>query len=83
MIHKTIKVSKNSVGKLTTYILDGERRRPAVLILPGGGYFSPLQMNRNKLQCSLPQGLSFLCVHYSVSPYRHLLRYLMRLMQCA
>ena len=72
MIHKTIKVSKNSEGKLTTYILDGERRRPAVLILPGGGYFFTSANESEQIAMQFTsRGYHSFVLHYSVSPYRH------------
>ncbi|PJI09107.1 MULTISPECIES: alpha/beta hydrolase [Clostridium] len=58
--------------KLKTYILDGDKKRPAVLIFPGGGYNhtslregEPIAVNYNAA------GFSSFVLNYSVYPNRY------------
>ncbi|WP_234122399.1 alpha/beta hydrolase [Clostridium hydrogenum] len=82
MINKTIDIwenlSYNNYGKLDfrptmdTYILSGDKRRPAVLIFPGGGYeftsereAEPIAMKYNSA------GFNAFVLYYSVSPAKY------------
>lgn len=58
--------------KLTTYILDGEKERACVLVLPGGGYFftSPREAEPIALQFN-GAGFHAFVLDYSVSPAVH------------
>lgn len=57
---------------LATYVLDGTKRRPAVLICPGGGYgfTSPREAEPVALQY-VAAGFHAFVVYYSVAPARH------------
>ena len=54
---------------LQTYVLDGGRRRPAVLVLPGGGYggTSPREGEPVALQFAAA-GFHAFVLHYRVAP---------------
>lgn len=58
--------------KLETYILKGEKKRPAVLICPGGGYgyTSPREAEPIAMQFNAA-GYHALVLYYSVAPNRH------------
>jgi acetyl esterase/lipase len=60
------------VPSLTTYVLDGERKRPAVVICPGGGYalLSPREAEPIALRYAAA-GFHAFVVEYSVAPRRH------------
>ena len=81
MIAKTIDIWENIdyaykgdgfVPTLDTYILKGEKKRPAVLICPGGGYrhTSPREAEAIALQFTRVGYHSFV-LYYSVAPRRH------------
>ena len=80
MIHQRIElwnkesdpVKGNPGSKLNTYVLDGERTRPAVLICPGGGYhfLSPREAEPIALRYAA-HGFHAFVVEYSVAPHRH------------
>jgi Esterase/lipase len=57
---------------MDSYVLDGERKRGAVLICPGGGYryTSPREAEPVALQFNAA-GLHAFVLHYSVAPRRH------------
>lgn len=82
MIHESIPLWKKGeyLGEMAdgffpyinTYVLDGERRRPAVLICPGGGYSfrsareaEPIALQFNAAGCHA------FVLHYSVAPRRY------------
>lgn len=60
------------IPTLTTYVLDGERKRPGVLICPGGGYatLSPREAEPIAIRYAAA-GFHAFVVHYSVAPRRH------------
>lgn len=82
MINKTIQLwekgnyqSKGEDGflpTLDTYILDGEKKRAAILICPGGGYgfTSPREAEPVALQFAAA-GFHVFVLNYSVAPRRH------------
>jgi acetyl esterase/lipase len=82
MIHKTMRLWKDEeypglpdggLGPtMDAYILDGERRRGAVAIFPGGGYAytSPREAEPVALQFNAA-GFHAFVIHYSVAPRRH------------
>ncbi|MCE1197004.1 alpha/beta hydrolase, partial [bacterium] len=82
MIHETIPLWKKGEYRgemadgflpyMNTYVLDGERRRPAVLICPGGGYSfrSAREAEPIALQFNAA-GYHAFVLHYSVAPRRH------------
>lgn len=60
------------IPTMDTYILKGEKTRPAVLICPGGGYFftSPREAEAIALQFT-GAGYHAFVLYYSVAPRRH------------
>lgn len=60
------------IPKMTTYILDGNKNRPAVLIFPGGGYrfTSPREAEPIALKFN-SAGYHAFVLHYSVAPRKH------------
>ncbi|HWR11853.1 MAG TPA: alpha/beta hydrolase [Rectinemataceae bacterium] len=87
MIHETIDVWGHGEGSegsyrgdmgdgfapvIDTYVLDGNKRRAAVLICPGGGYgfLSPREAEPIALQFNAA-GYHAFVLHYSVAPRRH------------
>lgn len=72
MINKTMQVSECGSGMLTTYILDSESKRPAVLILPGGAYFFTSSREAEPIAMQFTaKGYHAFVLNYSVAPYRH------------
>ena len=57
---------------LTTYILDGEESRPAVVVIPGGGYshVSPREGERIALSYNAAGFHAFVLI-YAVAPHKH------------
>ncbi|HZJ83397.1 MAG TPA: alpha/beta hydrolase [Clostridia bacterium] len=82
MIHKTISIweetnylyesTEDFVPTLDTYILDGDKKRPCVLICPGGayGFTSPREAEPIAMQFNAA-GFHAFVVYYSVAPKRH------------
>lgn len=82
MIHKSISIWENTgfayesidgfVPILDTYILDGNKKRAAVLICPGGGYAitSPREAEPIAMQFNAA-GFHAFVLYYSVAPKRH------------
>lgn len=82
MIHQTLQVwEKGQYGgegpdgfapTLDTYIVDGSKNRPAVLICPGGGYefTSPREAEPIALQF-VSAGFHAFVLYYSVAPRKH------------
>jgi acetyl esterase/lipase len=58
--------------KLVTYVLDGNKKRPAILICPGGGYgfTSPREAEPIAMQFNAA-GFHAFVLYYSVAPNRH------------
>lgn len=82
MIHETIQLWEQGQYQarggadfqptLATYVLDGEKKRGAVLICPGGGYefVSPREAEPVALQFAAA-GFHAFVLYYSVAPVRH------------
>ena len=82
MIFKTIDIWEDTsfeyesfdgfIPTLDTYILDGDKRRPAILICPGGGYSftSPREAEPIAIKYNAA-GFHVFVLYYSVSPSRH------------
>jgi len=57
---------------MVTYLLDGEEKRPAVVICPGGGYSHTSQRESERIAVSYnAAGYHAFVVYYRVSPHRH------------
>ncbi|MDF2699620.1 MAG: acetyl esterase [Haloplasmataceae bacterium] len=72
MLNKVIKLSNEQIPKLTTYVLDGNKPRGAVLVLPGGGYgfTSPREAEPIALKFN-SAGFHAFVLDYSCAPLRH------------
>ena len=82
MIHKTISIWEDTdflyesiddfIPTLDTYILDGDKKRPSVLICPGGAYAftSPREAEPIAMQFNAA-GFHAFVLYYSVAPKRH------------
>ncbi|MEE0867304.1 MAG: alpha/beta hydrolase [Clostridia bacterium] len=57
---------------LTTYILDGEGNRPAVIVIPGGGYGGLSSREGERIAISYnAAGFHAFVLNYAVAPHRH------------
>ncbi|WP_407427895.1 alpha/beta hydrolase [Treponema sp.] len=77
MIHETLKLKKNKDISLTTYILDNypkfsaERKRPLVLVIPGGGYSHFGQREQEAVAVKMNSlGFHSAVLHYSLAPMK-------------
>lgn len=58
--------------ELVTYILDGNEKRPAVLICPGGGYAYTSEREAERIAVSYnAAGYHAFILYYAVSPHKH------------
>jgi acetyl esterase/lipase len=64
--------SNRRTPTLDTYVLSGDRIRPAVLICPGGGYGYTSEREAEPIALQFnAAGFHAFVVYYSVAPYRH------------
>jgi len=83
MIHLTIEIwegineamngeSDGFCPKLVTYCLEGAKKRPAVLICPGGGYSSTSEREAEPIALQFnAAGYHAFVLYYSIAPRRH------------
>jgi len=71
LITRTIQLFKNNSTTLTTYILDGKKKRGVVLICPGGGYQHVSPREGEPIALKFAQaGYHAFVLNYSVAPVR-------------
>ncbi|MCR4823081.1 MAG: alpha/beta hydrolase [Treponema sp.] len=77
MIHETIKISNSKDSSLVTYILDSsqkyckDRKRPFVLVIPGGGYNHFGQREQEAIAIKMNSlGFNSAVLYYTLAPMR-------------
>lgn len=70
--NKDHKIEGNQTPHLETYILKGQKKRPAVLICPGGGYSHTSEREAEPVAMQFnAAGFHAFVLYYSVAPARH------------